>query len=205
VRRAVVLGLTAVLLLGSAVLLAPQETLASWLDDERGAADFTAGMFQSQSQTEGSAEWATHSADQPAELSLTGLSGLAPGGGLSGVAGDPQYFWLNLRTAPGSDWDAALWAGGTSATGGLAPALEYRLAPRTPSTTACTAADFANVGDVWLPVTTPLTGDSNVRIGTDGVGLCFAVRVAASAAGAANSGFQGQSADLSWTFTLLQD
>lgn len=39
----------------------------------------------------------------------------------------------------------------------------------------------------------------------DAVGLCFEVRVAASASGPAGSAYQGASADLRWDFTLVQD
>lgn len=208
-RRAVLLLVVAVLLLGTAVLVAPEWTLASWQDDERGSAEFTAGTFQSQSQTSGNTDWATHPAGSPAVLAVDGLTGLAPGGTRDApTAGTSALYWINLRTAPGSHWGGRVALTAPESSGALAAALEYRMVPRTASTAPCTAADMAASNGWWQPADQPISGDLGLRVAADGgsaVGLCVEIRVAASAAGAAGSVYQGASADLRWDFTLVQD
>lgn len=191
-------------------------TLATWTATERSAAGFEAGIFQSQSQAAGSTEWAAHPVDAPAALSLDGVTGLAPGGTSTAItAGEPQLFWLNLRTGPGSSWSGQIRLTGSTAQGGLAPALEYRIVSRAASTAACTTADLdagtslAGTSTSWqpagtvppTPVAVPVAADA-----ADPAGLCVAVRVAATAGGAPSGGYyQGAGADLTWTFTVTQD
>ena len=207
-RRVVLVVATVALVLGVAVATVPESTLASWQDDEHAAGQFAAGVFQSQAQTAGTTDWATHPAGSPAELTVGDLTGLAPGGtSAAPTAGESHYFWLNLRTAPGSTWAGDIWLTGNSASGALAPALEYRMMPRAASTAPCTAADMAEAADYWQPVDESLSGDLGLTVDADAtstVGLCMEVRLAASAGGAAGSGYQGASADLSWDFTLIQ-
>lgn len=199
---------TAVLVLGAVAVAVPQTTLASWQDDEASGGQFTSGVFQSQSQTAGSAEWASHPVGSPAELHVGELTGLAPGGTAEApTAGASQYYWLNLRTAPGSHWAGGVALSGNSATGDLADVLEYRMMPRTASTEPCTAADMAPAADYWQPVTESLSGNLGLTAPADArgaIGICLEVRLAASAAGAAGSGYQGASAAVTWNFTLTQ-
>jgi len=209
VRRGPVLIVALALLLGAAATVGIDHTLAAWRADERSGAEFAAGVFQSQSQTTAATEWQTHPDGAAAELAVTDLTGLAPGGTHDApTAGESHYVWLNIRTAPGSHWGGRLHLIGNSGTGDLAPALEYRFAPRAASTADCTAADLAAAPADWQPITDSLAADTGLTVSpdaADAVGLCFEVRVAASASGPAGSAYQGASADLRWDFTLVQD
>ncbi len=218
-RRVTVLALLSVAALVAVLAvtaLRGEWTLATWLDHERATAHFATGTFQSQSQAAGGTDWATHPTGAPVVLAADGLAGLAPGGDhASPAAGEARYLWLNLRTAPGSDWSGHAKVTASTASGALAPALEYRIVQRaSASTEACTADDLASgtpvIGDAttWQAADQPVTTSARVAIGADGTdpaGLCVAVRVGAGAAGSAGSGYQGTTADLGWTVTVTQD
>jgi hypothetical protein len=189
-------------------------SLAAWTAAERSAADFRSGIFWSQSQADGT-DWAAHPVGSAVSLSATDVTGLAPGGTLEApTAGEPVLLWLNLRTGLVSTWSGRVQLVESTGSSTLAPALEYRVVSRAASTTACTSADLDAGTDLagsspdWVPVGTVSTEGERLALGASQsapLGLCVAVRVAASAAGAAGSGYQGTSADLTWTFTVTQD
>ncbi len=210
------LSLVALVVMPAVTALREEWTLATWLDTGRATAPFAAGTFQSQSQAAGGADWAAHPPGAPVVLAIDGLTGLAPGGDhASPAAGEARYLWLNLRTAPGSDWSGHAEVTASTASGVLAPALEYRIVQRaSASTDACTADDLASgtsvIGDAttWHSADQPVTASARITLGIDGTdpaGLCVAVRIRAGAAGSAGSVYQGTTADLDWTMTVSQD
>lgn len=207
-QRAVLIGAAALTV--AAVAVGVSWTDATWADTETGTATFRAAVFQTQSQAAGSSEWADHPIGSPAELFLDQVE-LAPGGTrLAPAAGPSIYSWINLRTSAGTDDPARAQLTGLTADGDLAPAVDLRVVARTASQDACTAADFtdsatylAGTATSYAHATGGAYGDASVRLGahgTDPAGLCVELRLAQ---GAPDS-FQGESARLTWSFTVTQ-
>ena len=208
-RPARVLGILAG---GLALGMASAVTVAAWHDPQAASATFTAGTFETQSQTAGS-DWAHHGPGDPAILA-TDLTGLAPGGTyVAPTAGDSHYGWLNLRTASGSTRGGTVQLDEVSAEGALAQALEYRVVVREASIAQCTASDFsagatylAGGPDSYQVFGTGMDGTS-AEIGADAqdsLGLCLDLRVAAPRDGDAGGDVQGTSSPVGLSVTISQ-
>ena len=203
----------AVLAGGLALGVAAAWTVAAWQDPEAASSTFTAGTFETQSQGAGGS-WAHHESGSPASLAAD-LTGLAPGGTAEEpAAGESHYGWLNVRTAPGSTRGGEVSLAELTAGGQLATALEYRVVVREASTAECSAADFAEGATYlaggpagYLPVTAGAPSGPTVTVGPDGtdpMGLCLDLRVAAPSEGDTGAGIQGGSADVVLTVTVTQ-
>ncbi len=186
-------------------------TVAAWTDTEAASSSFAASVFDTQSQTAGTPEFASHPAGSAASLVFTG-GALHPGA----VA----HAWINVRTSPASTVGGTVVLSGVSSseppppvttpvTPLVASALEYRIVrlPGLAPGSACGAAAFgganpfvAGSGAGYLPVLqTPPSGVTPTPLGPAGAGIGFCVEVRMSPE-AANS-LQGRSATVTWTFT----
>jgi len=174
-------------------------TLAAWNDSEFASGSFASSVFDTESQTAGSATYASRPAAPGASLTF------AAGSMSPGVS---HYAWLNIRTTTATTVAGTVsLASVANDAGGLVGALQYRaVRMAAPSPTAtCGAAAFtgtpafiAGAGATYLPVTsvpgTPVA--SPIAAAGGQLGYCFEVRVAP---GAANT-FQGQTASITWQF-----
>lgn len=174
-------------------------TLAAWTDTEVASGGFSASVFGTESQSAGSPTYASNTAAPGASLTFN-ASAMSPG--------VSYYAYLNVRTTAASTVGGTITLTGASATGALAPALEYRAvrlagtAPGTPcSSTAFTGSPvFIAGGAATYSAVTQVPGTPTANpIGAAGaqLGFCFEVRVAT---GAANS-FQGTTGTVTWTMT----
>lgn len=165
-------------------------TLAAWSDDEFGSASFAASTFAVESQT-APGSWAAHKAANPVTL-LFNATAMSPG--LS------QYAYIDIRTT------SATTIGGTAtlsavsaATGGLLPALEYRVVATATGTT-CGAGAFASqtyTGSLAAGAGVPTASGPLGTASATPVRFCFDVRVKPGTA----SSFQGNTASATWVFT----
>jgi predicted ribosomally synthesized peptide with SipW-like signal peptide len=191
----------AVLAAGSVLGVGTASTIAAWTDSEVATGSFVASVFDTQSQTAGSPTYASH-ATAPNAATLTFSGGALSPGALAQA-------WINVRTSPASTVGGTISLTSATATGGLAPALEYRavrLSTAVPTAT-CNAAAFtsgtpvfvAGSASTYIPVTTvPGTIVANpIDAAGAQLGFCVEVRIQP---GAANS-FQGTSGTVTWTFT----
>lgn len=174
-------------------------TLAAWTDTENATGSFGASIFDTESQSAGSA-YASHTSAPGASLTFDATS-MSPGVSF--------YAWLNVRTTATTNiaGTVALSSVANDA-GGLVGALQYR-AVRTASpnpASACDATAFAGTpvfvagaAAAYLPVTqvpaSPVA--SPIAAAGGAIGYCFEVRITP---GSANS-FQGTTATVTWTFT----
>lgn len=174
-------------------------TLAAWTSTENATGSFGASVFATESQTQGSA-YAGHPTAPGATLAFTATA-MSPGAS--------AYAWVNVRTTAASTVGGTLTLTAATATGALAPALQYRAVRLTgPSPgAACDATAFsgspvfiAGTSSTYLAVTqVPGTPVASIltAAGAQPLGFCVEVQIAP---GSANS-FQGQTANVTWTFT----
>lgn len=205
---------TLAVLAGGLVLgVASAWTVAAWQHPDVATATFTAGTFETQSQGAGGS-WSHHPDGAPATLAAD-LTGLAPGGTAEEpAAGASHYGWLNVRTAPGSSRGGDVALTDLAGDGPIADYLEYRVVVRPASTSTCSAADFgadatylAGGPSSYAAVGAGPPSEATIPVGPDGtdpVGLCLDLRVAAPSDGDTGADVQGDAADLALTVTITQ-
>lgn len=186
-------------------------TVAAWQDPEMAAASFSAGSFETQSQT-AAGGWAHHPAGTPASLAIE-TSGWAPGGTRQAPeAGASHYTWINLRTASAESKSGTGYLSSVSGSGALAAVLEYRAVLRTASSAQCSAADFGGsanylAGDAqsYLPVDAQLADPEGFSVNDSGAGICLELRVAQPREGEQGQAIQGSSAQLNLSLEIIQN
>lgn len=198
-RRSRYFRLRAVLAGGLVLGVAAAVTVASWNDSEFSRSTLTTSTFATQSSADG-----VTFASNPA----------APGATLTfaATAMEPTvstFALLDVRTTSATTVAGTVQLTSATATGTLAPALEYR-AIRTTTATTCNAAAFSGTptfvaggASTYLAAATvPATPvPSTVALGGGVIRFCFDVRVKA---GAANS-LQGTTAALTWQFAAASN
>jgi predicted ribosomally synthesized peptide with SipW-like signal peptide len=171
-------------------------TLAAWTDQENGSGTFTASTFNTQSSID-RATW-EHNTNPPVAI-LTAGTGMSPTVSV--------FSAFNIRTTTATTVGGNVLLNGTTSTGVLSGALEYRIARAATFTTTCDAAamaagtfvtDATDAG-TWTNAGTAAPGAINSAIATAGGELRYCIEVRIKA-GSANS-FQGTSGTLTWTFT----
>lgn len=194
-RRGASIRLRAVLAAGLALGVGAAFTLASWTDSEVATSSFGAGIFATQSSSDGTS-FATNSGSPGASLEF-GATALGP---LVST-----YAFLDIRTTAATTIDGVVRLTSTTTSGPLAPSLEYR-AIRIPTTTTCEPAAFSGsptyvAGDAstYVAASTTPAGIVASPIASAGGSLrfCFDVRVAADA----DSSLQGTDGTVTWQFT----
>lgn len=191
VRSVLAAGL--VLGIGTAV------TLAAWTDTENATGSFGTSVFGTESQSADSPTYASNTTSPGATLAFDAAS----------MSPDTSYYaWLNVRTTPASTVGGTVNLTSSAATGGLAPALQYRAVrmPGPSPSSTCNSEAFtgasvyiAGASASYLPVSqvpsTPVTNP----IGAAGaeLGFCFEVQITPGTP----SSFQGETGAVTWTFT----
>ncbi|MBH0130593.1 SipW-dependent-type signal peptide-containing protein [Salinibacterium sp. NK8237] len=199
-KRKSTLRLRAVLAGGLVLGIGATVTLASWQDSEYASHQFEASTFGTESSTV-TGGWASNDSAPGAALVFTG------GAALPMVS---QYAWINIRTTANSTTNGTVTLASSSASGTLAPELEYR-AVRTPSSgTACDATVFvgsptfiAGGAATYLPVTSvPASAVASAITSPSGqLRYCFDIRVRA----AANNNKQGTTGQVTWLFSAISN
>lgn len=189
----------AVLAAGLVLGIGTAVTLAAWADTENATGSFGASVFGTESQSAESPMYTSNTTSPGATLAFDAAS-MSPG--------TSYYAWLNVRTTPASTVGGTVNLTSSAATGGLAPALQYRAVrmPGPSPSSTCNGAAFtgtpvyiAGASASYLPVSqVPSTPVAN-PIGAAGaeVGFCFEVQITPGTP----SSFQGETGAVTWTFT----
>jgi predicted ribosomally synthesized peptide with SipW-like signal peptide len=198
-RREALVRLRAVLAAGLALGVGAVFTLASWTDSEVAGNSFTASTFATQSSPDGTTFAANPSS--PGATLAFGATAVAPL--------VSNYAFLDIRTTPATTIGGTVRLTSATASGTLAPELEYR-AIRTATSTGCALAAFsgsptyvAGSASTYIAVATvPGTIVASPITSAGGtLRFCFDVRVVS---GAANS-LQGANATATWQFTTISN
>lgn len=174
-------------------------TIAAWTDGENATGSFGASVFDTESQSAGTPVYASHP-NAPGAVMSFAATAMSPG--------TAHYAWVNVRTTAASTVGGTVTLTAASATGVLAPALQYRMVrlATAGSAATCVAGAFtgspvfvAGAAAAYSAVTTVPASPIANPIGAAGseLGFCVEVRVAP---GSANS-YQGQTATVTWAFT----
>ncbi|GAA2977916.1 putative ribosomally synthesized peptide with SipW-like signal peptide [Microbacterium terrae] len=199
-RRRTRLRRAAALLAAGAVLgIGSIATIAAWTDGENATGTFGSSVFDTESQSAGSPAYASRPTAPGASLTFSATA-MSPG--------TSYYAWVNVRTTPASTVGGSVTLTSATATGALAPALQYRMVrlASTASSSNCVAGAFAGTpvfvaggSSAYSAVTTVPASPVANPIGAAGaeLGFCVEVRVAPGSA----SSYQGQTATVTWAFT----
>jgi predicted ribosomally synthesized peptide with SipW-like signal peptide len=198
-RRSRHFRLRAALAGGLVLGVAAAVTVASWTDSEFSKSTLTTSTFATQSSADGVA-FASNPASPGATLAFAATA-MAPT--------VSSFALFDVRTTAATTVAGTVQLTGATATGTLAPALEYR-AIRTTTSTTCNAAAFSGTAtfvaggaSTYLAATTvpgtPVA--SPLALGGGVIRFCFDIRVKA---GAANS-LQGATATVTWQFAAASN
>lgn len=176
-------------------------TLAAWNDSEFATGSFSSSVFSIVGAVDGSSFSEHPSSATAAELAFSATD-MSPG--------SLHYAPLDVRTSSGTTVAGSVTLDSTTASGTLAPALQYR-AVLVSSSSACDSGAFGG-SPVWVaggastylsagsmpssPPTTPIAAG-----GTETLRYCFEVRIAPGT----NNSYQGASAQVTWQFAAVSD
>lgn len=199
-RRLGLRRVAAVLAAGAVLGIGSIATIAAWTDNENATGAFSTSIFDTESQSAGSPAYASRPTAPGATLSFAATA-MSPG--------VSSYAWVNVRTTAASTVGGTITLTSATATGTLAPALQYRMVRLGAAGSAanCVATAFtagtpvfvAGASGTYSAVTTVPASPVANPIGAGGseLGFCVEVRVTP---GSANS-YQGQTATVTWAFT----